>query len=335
MILVTGGTGMVGGHLLLKLAQGPVPVRALYRTRQNIEKTRKLFAYFGKQEAFTTIQWVEGDINNIPSLEDAFTRITHVYHCAANVSFDPADEESLRKVNIEGTANMVNCALNAGIEKFCHVSSVAALGDPIIANGIVTEETEWNPEIYHSDYQITKYGAEMEVWRGWQEGLKVVIVNPGLIFGYGYWKQGSSAVLKSVSRGQYFYTTGTCGIVAVEDVTNIMVQLMDSDINGERYIVVADNINLHTMLSVIAAGMGKHGPVIYATKPMMATGWRIDWLLSKLLMRKRMLTRHMAKTAYKTEHLDNTKIKKALNYSFIDMQPYLKEVAGEYIKQKG
>lgn len=317
----------------MRLAGGSIAIRALYHNEKNIARTKKLFAHHGKSSLFKTIEWVEGDITDVPSLEPAFAGVTHVYHCAANMSFDPKDEEMLRKVNIEGTANMVNCALDFGVKKFCHVSSIAALGDPVIPGSVITEETEWNPEVYHSDYQISKYGAEMEVWRGWQEGLKVVIVNPGLIFGYGYWQQGSSAVLKSVKRGQYFYTTGTCGIVAVEDVTEIMVRLMDSDINAERFTLVAENPDFKTLLDIIAKGMGKRGPVIYATKLLTAVAWRIDWLLSKLLMRKRLLTKHMAQTAYSTEPMDNSKVIKALNYTFTDMKPCLEKLAAEYLKQ--
>lgn len=331
MILITGGTGLVGGHLLLRLA-GTTPVRALYRNRANIDKTRKLFIRHGQQAAFESIDWMQGDITDIPALEAAFTGVTQVYHCAANVSFDPADEDELRKTNIEGTANMVNCALAFGVHKFCHVSSIAALGDPLISGSVITEETDWNPELNHSDYQITKYGAEMEVWRAWQEGLNVVIVNPGLIFGDGYPDQGSGAVLKSVRKGQNFYTLGTCGIVAVEDVVDIMLRLMQADINGQRYTLTAENINFKDLLDTIAAGMGKKGPGIQASKLMLAVAWRIDWLLSKLMMRKRQLTRHMAKSAFTASPFDNSKIVKELNYTFKDMRPYLKELAAEYIK---
>ncbi len=332
MILVTGGTGLVGGHLLLQLSQGTVPVRALYRNQKNIEKTKQLFAHNGVAASFNNIQWAEADINDIPALEEAFAGVTQVYHCAANVSFDPRDEELLRKVNIEGTANMVNLSLAFGIQKFCHVSSIAALGDPLVPGSVIDEETEWNPEIYHSDYQITKYGAEMEVWRAWQEGLNVVIVNPGLIFGNGYWEQGSGAVFKAVNRGQYFYTLGNCGVVAVQDVVTIMLYLMAGNYNGERYTVVAENITFKAMLDSIARGMGKAGPSVFATKLMMAVAWRTDWLLSRLLGRKRLLTKHMAQSAFTTEPFSNAKIVNTINYQFMPMTPYLEQLAQEYIK---
>lgn len=333
MILVTGGTGLVGAHLLLRLAEGTLPVRALYRTAGNIGKTKSLFAHYGKSALFDAIEWVEGDVVNVPSLEDAFAGVTHVYHCAAYISFDPRDEDILRKINIEGTANMVNCALAFGIRKFCHVSSIAALGDPALPGGSIDEETDWNPEVRHNDYAISKYGAEMEVWRAWQEGLNVVIVNPGLIFGYGFWQQGSGAVIRAVALGQYFYTLGRCGIVAVEDVVNIMVQLTGSSINGERYILVAGNPDFKEILDTLAKGMGKKGPAMHATKLLTGIGWRVDWLVSKLTGRRRMLTQNMAHSSHATEVYDNKKVVEATGYTFTEPLPYLKALAATYSKK--
>ncbi|KOS06656.1 NAD-dependent epimerase [Flavobacterium akiainvivens] len=334
MILVTGGTGLVGAHLLLKLTEGMQPVRALYRTPGNIAKTKNLFAHYGKAEFFDAIQWVQGDVTDIPTLEDAFAGVTHVYHCAANVSFDPREEEELRKVNIEGTANMVNCALAFGVQKFCHVSSIAALGDPLLPGGVIDEETDWNPEVRHNDYAISKYGAEMEVWRAWQEGLSVVVVNPGLIFGHGFWDQGSGAVLKAVKRGQYFYTLGRCGIVAVEDVVNSMLLLMEGSYTGERYILVADNPDFKELLDAIASGMHKKGPAMYATKLLTGIGWRADWLLSKLTGKKRMLTRSMAHSSHATETYDNKKMVAATGYTFTPALPYVKALASAFSQQR-
>ncbi|OIQ21692.1 MAG: NAD-dependent epimerase [Flavobacterium sp. MedPE-SWcel] len=331
MILVTGGTGLVGAHLLLQLVEGENSVRALYRTEASKTKTKKLFAHYNKLPLFEKIEWVEGDIVDIPSLEAAFANVTYVYHCAALISFDPKDEELLRKTNIEGTANVVNCALAFRVLKLCYVSSIAALGDLKEHETVITEETEWNPEATHSDYAITKHGAEMEVWRAWQEGLKVVIVNPGLIFGYGFWSQGSGRMFKAVSKGQYFYTKGGCGVIAVEDVANCMTQLMDSDISGERYTLVAKQLSYRKLLFIMADGMGKKRPTIYASKSLTSVAWRLDWLLSKLLMRKRLMTRAMAESSHEHNNYDNRKIKKSLNYTFIEVKAHVKQITNAAI----
>jgi len=330
MILITGGTGLVGAHLLLKLAEEGQTLRAIYRNAAHIKKTKQVFSHNNKEALFTIIEWVVADITDVPSLEDAFIGITKVYHCAAYISFNPKDEDKLRKINIEGTANMVNLALANNVQKFCHVSSIGALGDVLNPGDTITEETEWNPEVRHNDYAISKYGAEMEVWRAWQEGLDVVIVNPGLIFGYGFWDHGTGKMFKQVQSGQYFYTLGKCGIVAVEDVVNIMMQLMQSDSNGERYTIVADNLTFKEMLDTVAAGMGKKGPSIYATKLITGIGWRLDWLLSKLFMKNRMLTRNMAQSSHGTEVYDAGKITARLNYKFISGKTCLKHLAEVY-----
>jgi len=330
MILITGGTGLVGAHLLLKLSEAGENIRALYRNADTLTKTKNLFAHYGKEPFFDTINWVQGDILDVPSLETAFTGVTHVYHCAAFITFNPKEEEQLRKVNIEGTANMVNCALAFGIHKFCHVSSIAALGDTINNGDTITEETEWNPERSHNDYAIRKYGAEMEVWRAGQEGLNVVVVNPGVIFGYGYWQQGSGAILRTVQKGQYFYTFGKCGFIAVEDVVNCMVLLMESSKTGERYILIAENLTYKEMLDDVAEGLGKSKPSMYATHLLTSVGWRVDWLISKLTGKKRMLTRSMAQSSHATDVYDTTKIHEALSYNFTPLKPYIKDLCERF-----
>ncbi len=330
MILVTGGTGLVGAHLLLELAASGQTVRALYRSDKSKALTRNLFTE-NNNPHFDTIEWVKGDITDVPSLEDAFKGITAVYHCAAYISFEPSDEDLLRKVNIEGTANMVNCALDFGVKKFCHVSSIAALGDPK-GNEVITEETEWNPEVRHNDYAISKYGAEMEVWRAWQEGLNVVVVNPGVIFGSGFWDSGSGKMFKAVKSGQYFYTKGSCGIIAVHDVVKAMIQLMAGSTNGERFALVAENVSYKDMLDAIADGMKKNRPSVYASPALTSIAWRLDWFFSKLLRQRRKLTCSMARSSHNQERYDNSKVVKKLtsSFQFSEVLPFLRQLSESY-----
>jgi dihydroflavonol-4-reductase len=173
----------------------------------------------------------------------------------------------------------------------------------------------------------------MEVWRAWQEGLNVVIVNPGLIFGYGFWQQGSGAVLRAVNRGQYFYTLGRCGIVAVEDVVNSMLHLMQGNFNGERYILVAENPDFKQLLDAIAIGMGKKGPAMHATKLLTGIAWRADWIISKLTGRKRMLTRNMAHSSHAAEVYDNKKVIATTGHSFSPALVYVKELSSAFAAQ--
>jgi nucleoside-diphosphate-sugar epimerase len=326
MILVTGATGLVGSHLLVQLLQENEEVKALFRSEKQIEKVKNVFSYHNQSQLFDKINWAKGDITDIPSLEISFENITHVYHCAALISFDPNDEEELRKINIEGTANVVNCCIDFGIKKLCHVSSIAALGNPKEHETTITEETEWNPEELHSDYAISKYGAEMEVFRGHQEGLEVVIVNPGVIFGYGFPKKGSDVIIQSVRKGMAFYTNGSVGIVFVDDVTKCMMQLMKSNINGERFTLVGENIEVKKLLKFIATELNLKSPSIKATKLMTAIAWRLDWLISKIANRKRKITRHTAAASHDTSIYDASKIKSYFEFEFQEKEDYLKTI---------
>ena len=329
MILVTGATGLVGSHLLVNLLQENKEVKALYRNEKNIEAVKNVFKYKNAIHLFEKIIWIKGDITDIPSLNNAFENVTYVYHCAALISFDPKDEEILRKTNIEGTANIVNCCIDFKVKKLCHVSSIAALGDMKEHENVITEETEWNPEKLHGDYAISKYGAEMEVWRGYQEGLEVIIVNPGVIFGYGFPSQGSSILINKVKNGLLFYTKGKAGFIAVEDVVNCMTQLMKSSTNGKKFCLVAENLRLNDVLFTIADGLQVKRPKHYANQYLTSLAWRLDWFFTKITFKKRSFTRATAKSSHSIDFYDNTCIKKELQYTFLEIEPYLLNLTNE------
>lgn len=332
MILVTGGTGLLGAHLLLQLLRENEAIRAIYRTEKNIAKTRQLFDDYEASALFQKIEWLKADINDLPSLETAFNGITRVYHCAAIVSFDPKDEELLRKINIEGTANMVNLSIAHKIEKFCHVSSIAALGETIEKDKKIDESANWNPDASHSDYAISKYGSEIEVWRGSQEELPVVIVNPGVIFGRGFWKQSSGELFNKIHQGMPFYTKGTVGIVAVEDVCNIMIKLMNSPIQNQNYVVVSENISFHDLLNDLADYLHKKRPTLYASPFTTGIAWRLDYIISLFTAKKRSYSRASAKASHSSTVYDNSKIIQTLNYSFVPTSDFLKPLCESYLK---
>lgn len=317
MILVTGGTGLVGSHLLFKLTQKGHRVRAIYRNQKKIESVKHVFSYYTEniESSFSKIEWVEGDITDIPKLTEAFKGITQVYHCAAFISFDPNYYHSLRQINIEGTANVVNLCISNNIEKLCYVSSIAAIGNEP-SNKLITEESPWNKDEDHSVYAITKYGAEMEVWRGCQEGLDVVIVNPGVIIGSGFWRFGSGSFFKRIYKGLKYYTTGTTGYVDVEDVVNIMILIMESNIKNERYIVIAENLTFQSFFTKIANTLHVEPPKKKASPFLLQIAWRMDWLRSKLKGKHRRLVRHSVNSIQSITNYDNSKVKQDLNYTF-------------------
>jgi nucleoside-diphosphate-sugar epimerase len=331
MILVTGGTGLVGAHLLLHLIEshsiGNEKVRAIYRNVTSIEKTKSLFATYKKESLFEQIEWIQADITEVPSLEIAFQNIDAVYHCAALISFDPKDEDILRKTNIEGTANIVNFSIAYQIKKLCFVSSIATLGDLLPHEKFITEETEWNPEKYHNDYAISKYGAEMEIWRGQQEGLEVIIVNPGVILGPGFREQGSGQLFTKVKKGLKFYTMGSTGFIAVIDVVRIAHQLMQSEIKNERFTLIASNSVFRDILNSMADALDVKQPEIHAKPFFMEILWRLDWFVSNVFQQKRKLTKATAKASYSKNEYSNEKIKSTLNTRFIDIHQYIKEIS--------
>ena len=326
MVLVTGGTGLVGAHLLLHLVENGEDVRAIYRNAASVKKTKDLFLLYNKKSLFEKIEWVQADIIDVPSLEIAFENIDYVYHCAALISFDPNDEAVIRKTNIEGTANIVNFCIDKSIKKLCFVSSIAALGDLKEHEKIINEETEWNPEKAHSDYAISKYGAEIEIWRGQQEGLNAVIVNPGVIIGPGFKEQGSGKLFKNVKNGMPFYTKGNTGFIAVTDVVKIMFDLVKSEIKNERFILIAENVAFQDIFNAITKASKIKAPSIYLSPFMMGVLWRIDWLFSTIFRKKRNLDRTTAKASFSKYLYSNQKIKSTLGIEFVAINQYVKEI---------
>ena len=333
MILVTGGTGLVGAHLLYKLISENEKVRAIYRTERKLENTKNVFTFYTDKvdSLFNKIEWIQADLLDIPALSEAFIGVTHVYHCAAFVSFEPDKYQLLRKTNIEGTANIVNLSISNNIEKLCYVSSIATLGSTL-NNTPMSEETNWNPEEDNSVYAITKYGAEMEVWRGTQEGLNAVVINPGVILGAGIWRYGTGSLFKKAKKGLKYYTSGTVGLVAVQDVISIMIALMESDIKNERFVLVAENWTYKNFLQALAKAVNSKIPKKQVTKNLLNFAWRLDWLKYKLTGKRRRLTKHIAKSLTTETHYSSDKIKTALNYKFKAVDDTISSIGSSYPK---
>lgn len=330
MILVTGATGFVGSHLILHLAETEPKIRAMYRNETKIEQTKKLFFANQKQHLFDKIEWILADINNVPSLNMAFENIDFVFHCAGLISFDPDYEIQLRKVNIEGTANVVNFCLHKKIKKLIHVSSISAIGKMKESAKIIDETGEWNPEKQHSDYAISKYGAEMEVWRGQQEGLKVVIVNPGVIFGS--WlansedKNGSMAIFHFIKKGLPFYTNGSTGFVSVKDVAKIMIALLQTNTVNERYILVSENLEFKDVFCQIADRLQLNRPSIRMSKSLTKKIFFIYSLCNKIFFQKQIFSKMLLQSVFEKNKYNSDKIIKTLKFKFESINFCINEI---------
>lgn len=333
MILVTGGTGLLGAHVLFRLLEEGRSVRALHRGAASLATVKDIFRHYSADTdaLMSRIDWAKGDILDIPSLEDAMTDVVEVYHIAATVSFDPKDREWMNKVNIEGTANVVNLCLERGA-RLCHVSSVAALGRTEEQQAMITEETEWKDSDFNSNYAKSKRKAEMEVWRGVAEGLEAVIVNPCIILGPGNWHQSSAALFTKVWNGLPYYTEGVNAMVDARDVAEVMVRLMDKRISGQRYIVAADNFPLRVIVNSIADGLGRKRPTMQAPAALMAVAWRLEKFRAILTGSKPFITRETANSALHVSRYDNAKLLKALpDFRFRNMEVTVKEVSAMFL----
>lgn len=335
MILVTGGTGLVGSHLLFLLSQEEQPIRAIYRNKAGILVVKNVFSYYTTDVElyFSRIEWIQADITNISSLEKAFEGITQVYHAAALVSFNPKDYFDMRKINIDGTANVVNFCIDKEVKKLCYVSSIATL-EKSSKNSLISESNEWNSESNNYGYAITKYGAEMEVWRGSQEGLDVVMVNPGVILGPGFWHQGTGELFNKGFNNFPFYSEGVSGFVGVNDVSKSMILLMKSNVQNERFLLISENISFKEVLFEMADNFGKKRAFIKVNWILAELAWVLDLTFSKLSRREISISKQSARASLNVYEYSSEKIKTQLNFEFEKMKDVIKETCEYYLKDK-
>ena len=331
MILLTGATGLLGSHIAYELLQQGKKIRALKRKDSNSTLTEKIFSFYTNEhiELLNAIEWVEGDVLDLGSLEDAMVGITHVYHCAAMVSFLPKERDKMMQVNIEGTANVVNTAMHAGVKKLCHISSIAALGSTIDGS-LITEETWWKNNPSNSYYAISKYGAEREVWRAAEEGLNVVIVNPSFIIGPGDTSKSSSEAFGILRKGASWYTNGVNGYVDVRDVAHAAIKLIESDVLNQRFILNAANLSYRSFFDKVLVQLNKPKTKREAGKFLLALAWRIEKLLAAIAGRNPIITKEKVGYALQISQYDGSKIQKTINFNYRNIDTSIMEICKFY-----
>ncbi|MCK9203749.1 MAG: NAD-dependent epimerase/dehydratase family protein [Bacteroidales bacterium] len=332
MILVTGGTGLLGSHLLFDLVQSGKPVRAIKRKNSDTNMVAKIFSYYipDARDLASEIQWVEADLLDFGAMEDALEGITEIYHAGAVVSFYPKDHKAMLKVNIEGTANLVNQAIDHKVEKFCYVSSVATMGRAE-NNGLTSEETYWVTSRKNSVYSISKYGAEREVWRGMEEGLKAVIINPSVILGPGFWND-NSGLFRLVWEGLKYYTQGVNGYVDVRDIVKAMTGLMDNNIFGQRFICSSENVSYKDFFTMIAKYLHKPAPSVNVPMALTSLAWRVETIRAFLTGSKPEVTREMAITTTQKYTYTHEKLCQTLNFKFRPVEESIREICGFFLQ---
>jgi nucleoside-diphosphate-sugar epimerase len=322
MVFVTGGSGLLGGYLLRELLRQGAEIKALYRNRYPLLLTPKEIG---------AIEWIKGDLFDVVLLNEICETCDEVYHCAGMVTFNPSKKEKMMRINVQGTANVVNACLAGNVKKLVHVSSVSALGRK--RDGMtVTEESQWSEENNLSNYGKSKYLAEVEVWRGMSEGLNAVIVNPTIILGVGDWNDSSAATFKNAYREFPWYTDGVSGFVDATDVAKLMIALMKSDISEERFIVTAENLGFRDVFNVMAKYFGKRPPHRKVSSFMAALVWRFERVKSLFTGEDPLLTKETAETAQMKVYFDGSKLRNALpGFSYKPLEVSIAESCKEYL----
>jgi nucleoside-diphosphate-sugar epimerase len=337
MILVTGGTGLVGAHLLYELTKSGHRVKALRRQQSNTDWVMKIFSYYSDQAEsfFSQIEWVEGDVLDYSSIEEALKGITSIFHCAAIVSFHGHDHDMMQNNNVKGTGNLIDAAIHNGVSRFCHVSSIAALGKTQDGSEI-NEDTYWTPSKRKSVYSLSKFFSEMEVWRGIEEGLDAVIVNPSIIMGPGNWEIGSPQLFQSIWKGLKYYTKGITGFVDVRDVVKAMILLMDvqhfEQVKNQRFILNAGNMSYQDFFNRIADGLNKPRPQNFASDIKLHIAWRMAKAGSFFTGKPPLITRDTVSGTNQKNHYSGEKIRRTLGFEYRSLDSSIADIADIFLK---
>lgn len=330
MILVTGGTGLVGSHLLYELTSSGLKTKALKRSTSSLKNLINTFKTYTSEykNLLNKIEWIDGDVNDKLSLGEACKGVSTIYHCAAMVSFNPEDKEKMHSINVDGTANIVEICIKNKI-RLCHVSSIASLGD--YKDEPIDEYSCLNPNTAQSEYSYSKLNSEEIVWEGVNRGLNMVIVNPSIILGFGHWNSGSSKLISTVAEGLNFYTKGRTGYIDVRDLCRAMHLLTESNIKSERFILNGGNYTYKELFYTIAEALKLKPPKYYASRPLTNIAWRIAKLKSLLTGRKAILTKEIAFSSHNISEFNGNKITNYLqNFKYTALKTTIEDICEAY-----
>jgi dihydroflavonol-4-reductase len=323
MYLITGANGLLGSSICRFFLDKKVPFKALKRKNSDLSLLN---------DVKDKINWVEGDILDVFAIEEALEDIHTVIHSAAVVSFHDNDKNIIFKINVEGTTNLVNSCLKKGVPNFLHISSIAAIGRTKNSH-IIDEETKWENSEYNSNYARSKYIAELEVWRGHMEGLKVIVVNPSVILGPGDFNKSSAKIFHFAYDEKPFYTAGSLNYVDVRDVTNIIWQLLEQNKFGERFILNAGQVTYKELLDKISENFNKKKPQFKVPPILINAAVKWEKFKSVFTGKRPLLTKETIQLSKKAFEYSNSKIVKTLDYKFIPLEESVKWTCQEFLKR--
>lgn len=331
MIFLTGATGYLGSYILLDLLEHGFKVRASRRGHSSMRRVEKVFQHFSSTnpDLLNNVEWIDADILDVFSLQDTMKDIDTVVHCAGYVSFDRGKRKKLMELNAEGTANVVNVCLRNNVRKLLYVSSIAAMGRGG-DDEVISEKTVWKNSKLNTHYAVSKYCGEKEVWRGYEEGLQVVVINPSFVLGYGEKNQGTYRLFNTINKGQLFYPDGINGFVYSRDVARAVTVLLQQEISGEKFIISAANLSYGELFNLIGEVIHKRPPLLRVGKGIVSLAWRIESLRSALIGTMPLLTHETAVTSTQRYLYDGKKITSLDGFSYTPLAECLAEIWQKY-----
>ncbi len=334
MVFITGGSGLVGTRLIYELDQKGEQIIALNRSEKSVDKFKEQVKFYTNDilGLVNRINWVEGDVLDYESLLNQLPEKAEVYHCAAFVSFNPADGDKIREVNVDGTANIINACLQKNVKKLCHVSSIAAIGGKIKGH-IIDEDTPWSAS-GKSAYALSKYHSELEIWRGVAEGLNAVIVNPAVILGPGIWSEGSPSFFAAIHRGLPFYTLGTTSYVDVGDVTKAMIFFMAQSETNDRFLLASETWSFQQFFNQIAKELGVRPPKIYANRLLTGIVYRMLTFTSLFTRKTPFITKQTHQSSHELNSYSGAKITEKTGFTYTPINETIKFICECYLSDK-
>jgi len=334
MNFVTGATGLIGSHLVLRLVEEGMPVNALFRNEKGKSEVFQLFQFYGKENLFSQVEWVKGDVEDADDMFDLTEGIDTVFHCAAIISYHKKDASRMLEVNINGTKNVVNACIENDVKHLIHISSISALGDS--KGTVIDEETPRDFNDYHSNYSKGKYLSEQEVWRGIQEGLDATILNPGVIFGPNNCTRSSGTMIARIDKGLPALPAGGSGIVSVLDVVEVMVRAAKHIPTNERYILCAENVRMSELFTKIADTLQVKIGKNVARKWQIVFVFYMEALVEMFTGKRATITREIIRNYDEVKQFDGSKVTRAFGLKYSDTFSSIEDTVRYYkILSKG
>jgi dihydroflavonol-4-reductase len=318
-IFVTGGTGLLGSHLLYQLSCTEANIRALKRANSNLENVRKVFSYYTDEveKHFSRIRWIEGNLLEEEFVISATIGVDVIYHAAAFVSYSARKKvrRAMFNMNVYSTQAIIIACKKNNIKKLCYVSSTSTLGSRG-QNSYITEDSKLEISKYTTNYALTKLEAETLVFNAIKKGLNAVVLNPSIILGPGDWGRSSSKMILNISKGLRFYPKGIIGFVDVRDVVMIMISLIERDVFGEQFIISSENLSYKEVFTQIANQLQIETRLVSAPDLLLAIKWRIEFVKSLITGKEPLITKETVLFSKQNVFFSNEKIVKKLSYSF-------------------